>query len=153
MDCSLPGSFVHGILQARILEWVAIPFSRGIFPNPGSNPGLPHCRWILYYMSHQGSPDYCVPDSRSSLLFLFLAVFIFRLEKKYWVNSWLPCDRNWLGFKKVTHTDQNRYWHQYSVLLWIKFLQHELASFCISQPCELKGMWCNHNSVQFSSVS
>ena len=29
MDCGLPGSSVHGILQARILEWVAIPFSRG----------------------------------------------------------------------------------------------------------------------------
>ena len=29
MDCSLPGSSVHGILQARILEWFAIPFSRG----------------------------------------------------------------------------------------------------------------------------
>ena len=29
MDCSLPGSTVHGILQARILEWVAVPFSRG----------------------------------------------------------------------------------------------------------------------------
>ena len=29
MDCSLPGPFVHGILQARILEWVGIPFSRG----------------------------------------------------------------------------------------------------------------------------
>ena len=29
MNCSLPGSSVHGILQARILEWVAIPFSRG----------------------------------------------------------------------------------------------------------------------------
>ena len=28
-DCSSPGSSVHGILQARILEWVAIPFSRG----------------------------------------------------------------------------------------------------------------------------
>ena len=28
-DCSLPGSSIHGILQARILEWVAIPFSRG----------------------------------------------------------------------------------------------------------------------------
>ena len=28
-DCSPPGSSVHGILQARILEWVAIPFSRG----------------------------------------------------------------------------------------------------------------------------
>ena len=32
MDCSLPGSSVHGILQARILEWVAMPFSRGSSP-------------------------------------------------------------------------------------------------------------------------
>ena len=29
MDCSLPGSSVHGIFQERVLEWVAIPFSRG----------------------------------------------------------------------------------------------------------------------------
>ena len=29
MDCSLPGSSVYGILQARILEWIVIPFSRG----------------------------------------------------------------------------------------------------------------------------
>ena len=29
MDCSPPGFSVHGILQARILEWIAIPFSRG----------------------------------------------------------------------------------------------------------------------------
>ena len=34
MDCSLPGSTVHGTLQARILEWVVIFFSRE-FPNPG----------------------------------------------------------------------------------------------------------------------
>ena len=117
---------VHGILQARILEWIAFPFSRGssqprdqtqvsciaggffttespgkplkgsekwseshsvvsnslqphglyspwispgqntgvgshfffwvIFPSQGSNPDLPHCRWILYQLSHQGSP-------------------------------------------------------------------------------------------------
>ena len=31
MDCSLPGSSVHGIFQARVLEWVAISFSRGSF--------------------------------------------------------------------------------------------------------------------------
>ena len=55
MDCSPPGSSVHGILQARILEWVAIPFSRGIFPTLGLNPGLPHCRQILYHLSHQGN--------------------------------------------------------------------------------------------------
>ena len=47
---------VHGILQARILEWVVFPFSRVIFLTQGSNPGLPHWRWILYQLSHQGSP-------------------------------------------------------------------------------------------------
>ena len=35
MDCSQPGSSVHGILQASILEWVAMLFSRGIFPTQG----------------------------------------------------------------------------------------------------------------------
>jgi len=29
---------------------------QGIFPTQGSNPGLPHCRWILYQLSHQESP-------------------------------------------------------------------------------------------------
>ena len=29
---------------------------QGIFPTQGSNPGVPHCRWILYQLSHQGSP-------------------------------------------------------------------------------------------------
>ena len=47
---------VHGILQARILEWVAFPFSRGTFPTQRSNPGLLHCRQILYQLSHKGSP-------------------------------------------------------------------------------------------------
>ena len=56
MDCSLPGSSVHGIFQVIVLEWIAISFSRGIFPTQGSNPGLLHCRWILYRLSHQGSP-------------------------------------------------------------------------------------------------
>ena len=37
---SLPGFSIRGILQARILEWAAIPFSRG-FPNPGIEPGSP----------------------------------------------------------------------------------------------------------------
>ena len=123
MDCSLPGSSVCGISQARILEWVAISFSVGsfqlrdrthvscigsgffttespgkpqrgsekwerkslspvatpwtvspgnspgqntgvgslsllqeIFPTQGLNPGLPHCRHIIYQLSHKGSP-------------------------------------------------------------------------------------------------
>ena len=111
IDGSPPGSPVPGILQARILEWVAISFSnawkwkvkvkllsrvrllatpwtaahqaplsmgfsrqeswsgvplpigvgsnsllQGIFPTQGSNPSLPHCRRILYQLSHKGSP-------------------------------------------------------------------------------------------------
>ena len=55
MDCSPPGSSVHGILQARILEWVAISFSRGIFLTQGSNPGLLHCRQSLYQLGYKGS--------------------------------------------------------------------------------------------------
>ena len=43
MDYSPPGSAVHGILQARILEWVAISLSRGIFPTQRWNLGLLHC--------------------------------------------------------------------------------------------------------------
>ena len=33
-----------------------LSFLQGIFPSQGSNPGLPHCRWILYKLSHKGSP-------------------------------------------------------------------------------------------------
>ena len=56
MACSLPGSSVHGISQARILEWVAISFPRGIFPTQGWNFGLLHCGQILYCLRHKGSP-------------------------------------------------------------------------------------------------
>jgi len=45
------GYTAHGILQARILEWVTIPFSRG-----SSNPGILHYRQILFQLSRQGSP-------------------------------------------------------------------------------------------------
>ncbi|CAI9180469.1 unnamed protein product [Rangifer tarandus platyrhynchus] len=54
MDCSPPGSSVHGIFLAGILEWVATPSSRG-----SSRPRdlcCLFCRWILYLLSHQGRP-------------------------------------------------------------------------------------------------
>ena len=49
-------SSVHGILQARILQWVAISFSRG-FSGPRDQARI-SCidKWILYHLSHQGSP-------------------------------------------------------------------------------------------------
>ena len=70
MDYSPPGSSVHGILQARMLERVAISFSTGIFPTQGSNPSLPRCRRILYRLNQQESPRIlqwvAYPSSRGS---------------------------------------------------------------------------------------
>ena len=59
VDCIPPGSSVHGILQARILEWVAMPSSRG-----SSQPRGQTCvscfscigRQVLYHQRHLGSP-------------------------------------------------------------------------------------------------
>ena len=47
---------VHGILQAKNPEVGSFSLLHGIFPTQGLNPGLPHCRRILYQLSHQGSP-------------------------------------------------------------------------------------------------
>ena len=52
MDCSPPGSSVHGILQARILEWVAISFSRGS-SRPGIEPRSPALQAISLLLSYQ----------------------------------------------------------------------------------------------------
>ena len=60
-DCSPPGSSAHGILQARILEWVAIPFSRGSSPTQGLNLCFyVSCfgRQVLYRQRHLESPVY-----------------------------------------------------------------------------------------------
>ena len=57
MDYSLPGTSVQGIPQARTLEWVSHSLLQGIFPPQGLNPGLQHCRQILYQLSHKGSPN------------------------------------------------------------------------------------------------
>ena len=56
MDCSPPGSSVHGDSPGKNAGVGCHAFLQGIFPTQGSNPGLPHCRQILYYLSHQGSP-------------------------------------------------------------------------------------------------
>ena len=54
--CNPMYSTVHGILQARILEWVAFPFSRGSSQLRDRTQVSRHCRWVLYQLSHTGSP-------------------------------------------------------------------------------------------------
>ena len=56
MDCGPPGSSVQWDSPGRNTGVGCHALLQGIFPNQGSNPGLPHCRRILYHLSHQGSP-------------------------------------------------------------------------------------------------
>ena len=74
MDCSPPGSSVHGILQARMREWVAIPFPRGSSPQ-GRNADLLCCRWVLYCQEPTGKPIL--------LKLCFLCISFFKLEYNY----------------------------------------------------------------------
>ena len=73
VDCSPPGSSVHGILQARILERFAISSSRGSSWRRDRTPiSCDPCnccigQWILYHFSHLGSKDFCWNTVRSSL--------------------------------------------------------------------------------------
>ena len=57
IDYSPPGSSVHGIFQSRIPEWVAIFFSKGIFPTQGSNPHFLHQQVDSLPLNHLGSPE------------------------------------------------------------------------------------------------
>ena len=72
-DPFLPHGLLHGILQA-IMGWVPFSFSRissqSRDQTQGSNPGLPHCRWILY--QPQGKPKNIGVDSLTVLQQIFL---------------------------------------------------------------------------------
>ena len=70
---------VNGILQARILERVAFPFSRDL-SNPGIKPRSPACRQILYQLGHQRSPHF---NLMTSLKMLSL------ISVTFWGIGWL----------------------------------------------------------------
>ena len=55
MDCSLPGSSVHGIYLAEMLEWVAISFS-GDLPNPGIKATSPALAGVFFITEPPGKP-------------------------------------------------------------------------------------------------
>ena len=58
MDCGPPGSSVHGDFPGKNTRVGCHALLQGLFPIQGLNPGLQHCRWILYHLSHQGSLSY-----------------------------------------------------------------------------------------------
>ena len=94
MDCSPPGSSVHGDSPCKNTGVDYHLLLQRIFPTQGLNPGLPHCRQTLYHLSHQGSP-------------LVLPNNIKYLKIYYYHNSYIPCKcscphiaQGLLGFKE-----------------------------------------------------
>ena len=67
MDCSLPDSSVHGHFPGKNTGMGCHALLQGNFSIQGSNPDLPHYRWILYNLSHQGS-TYLLGASRVAQL-------------------------------------------------------------------------------------
>ena len=61
IDCRPPGSSVHDDSPGKNTAAGCHALFQGIFPTQGSNPDLPHCRRILYHLSHQESPIYGYP--------------------------------------------------------------------------------------------
>ena len=55
MHCVLPGSSVHGVLQARILEWADIPFSRFSLPRDGTQVLCIAGRFVTVWATREGS--------------------------------------------------------------------------------------------------
>ena len=67
-NCSPPGSSVHGILQERILEWIAMPSSRGSsWLSNQTRVSYVFCigRWVLYYQHHLASPCVVIAEYSS----------------------------------------------------------------------------------------
>ena len=79
VDCSPPGSSVCGILQARILEWVAIPSSRWS-SRPRDQTQVSRVAGGLYHLSHQGSPTVY----NNSLFVKYLRNYMPRTDLSTW---------------------------------------------------------------------
>ena len=68
MDCSPPGSSVHGNSLGKSTGVGCHSILQGIFPTQGLNLGLLHCRQILYHLSHQGSQNNLLSSSKNLVL-------------------------------------------------------------------------------------
>ena len=145
MDCGPPGSSVYGILQERILEWVAIPFPKGIFPTQGLNPCLLHCRGNLYHLSHQGS---LVQLHKPHALEAVPAPGCHISQVSCVVDYWLAClsHRTMSLLRIKTGSLSSLYyrpWHMHrgNRVHWIFPTEHSLRSGLVSFPPTMPQLW------------
>ena len=85
MDCSPPGSSVHGILQARILEWVAIPFSPGDLPDAEIEPVfLCPLHW------QAGSLPFAPPEKPIYYVYVYIFAYVLYIYSIYLSTYFWP---------------------------------------------------------------
>ena len=97
MDCSLPGSCVHGIFQAIVLEWIAITFSRGSYRPREDDQPRQHIKKQRHYFASKGLSSQSYGFSNSH-------VWMWELDHK---EGWAP--KNWCFWTVVleSHGPQN----------------------------------------------
>ena len=81
MNCSLAGSSVHGDSPGKNTGVGCHALLQGIFPTQGLNPGLLHCRHLLYHLNHQGSLNFFI-------LFAKWNLSLFRRPEYRWASRW-----------------------------------------------------------------
>jgi len=123
---------------ARILEVGSLCFLQAIFPTQGWNPGLPHCRRILYQLSHEGSPRtpewVAFPFSRGSL------------QPRNWTGVSCIAGRfftNWAmreALKRAWDLRRNKGQRQMIVSMWKSFMETKKNIYLESR---IIGHWCN----------
>ena len=152
IDCNPPGSSVHGILQARILEWVVIPFSRGSSRPRDQTHVSCIGRRVVYCLSHQGRPFRCReskthPGARpawSSSYCNWLKktsyygiIFLLLLEPLAWFFSW-----EYDGAPSSKSFGQNYLWGS---LLWQLRGCHPIHGATGTTLSDVrKGHYCSH---------
>ena len=142
MDCSQPESSVHGILQARILEWVAMPSSRRSSPTQGSNPGLPQAD-----SEPPRKPQAAWPITQIQS---YITVILFQQSLKRWpkshpslraplkklLNASTPLQKNRTGHPVSTHrwVWLNPLWWGQKFLEYVVLRDYHFSFFLRSKP-------------------
>ena len=147
MDCSLPGSSAHGILQARILEWVSIP-SPGDLPDTGMEPGSPVMQADSLPLSYQAFPisELCHFDTNEyARLVTFILLWCPKSDSLS-TSAMASLQSLWLG------------WSGLSAFLTLPLSSYpQWSKLCFllgAQSLTLTGcFWSSHSNVPFLNLS
>ena len=114
MDYSLPGSSIHGIFQARILEWVAMPSSRrSSQPKDQTQISYVSCigRQVLYHYCHLGSPQSTIfqlkkKQTKTRYYFCTKAAFILNFPTESCFSGKFGCRRRQVRVPGLCDTEK-----------------------------------------------